>query len=349
MSEIKKNRHHYVPKFYLKNFTNNNKYICTFVVEKNKYIRNGSIRTMAQSHNLYGDTNEVEDKLCEIEMKASKIIKDIIQTKTLPTKLSLEFLQLMQFIVISDLRTLKLNEIVSEQQKRLKDSILSSINGDLDKLSNQVKEILRFDKKENSVLLLSMSSGLQYKLHDLEMCLISHNSRSREFITTDVPINKDNIFAKSLNGYSDGTGFSNLGFELFFPITPKLCLFLYDPKIYEITNSNSMNVKINDKDIDKINKYFYLNSNSNLYFSEKISEDYLKKHILSYEKHSKNKILEDSFRKHTNSKGQDSLYEFRLDSSQGKLILPFIKMTEYAKTITVKPSAGFYQRSSTLL
>ena len=59
MSEIKKNRHHYVPKFYLKNFTNNNKYICTFVVEKNKYIRNGSIRTMAQSHNLYGDTGSV--------------------------------------------------------------------------------------------------------------------------------------------------------------------------------------------------------------------------------------------------------------------------------------------------
>ncbi|MBB5887582.1 DUF4238 domain-containing protein [Lactovum miscens] len=344
MSEIKRNRHHYVPKFYLRNFSSSSKSIGTFAVEEDVYIEDASIRTMGQAQNLYGKTNEVEEELGKIETKSGEIIKEIIRSKKLPLKGSKEYLQLIYFIVISDLRTLKMNEIATEQQRRFKNAVIDGVKGDLTKISDEVKKIIDYDEKENSLILLSTASTLQKCLFDLELCLINNNSRNREFITTDSPIIKDNILAKGLNGKSSGLGFGCLGLEIYFPLSPRLCLFLYDSRVYDIGSKNKEYYIKNDKIIDKMNKYFYLNSSSNIYFSKKVTESYLRKNVVRRNKISKRELLDNSFKQFVNSKGEDSLYEFQFDILKEKLNLPFIKLTKYALHVPPNTTAGFYER-----
>ena len=74
----KKKNQHYVPKFYLRNFSNNGKNIGLFMPDKDVYRNNASIKSVAYSHFLYGEDGIVEDLLSEIESKWAIMIRKII-------------------------------------------------------------------------------------------------------------------------------------------------------------------------------------------------------------------------------------------------------------------------------
>ncbi|MFF2015236.1 DUF4238 domain-containing protein [Paenibacillus sp. NPDC058177] len=119
-----KNRQHFVPKFYLRNFSNNIKAIDTFNLTNSKYIQNSSIKDMCHRHNFYGADNRMENFLAEvIESKASLLINIILETNQFPKEIE-EYIHLYQFLLISEARNFKIAESINNSANFIARSIL---------------------------------------------------------------------------------------------------------------------------------------------------------------------------------------------------------------------------------
>ncbi len=81
-----KNNHHYVPQFYLRNFSHNKKNISMYLKSSRKFIEMANIKGQAYKQHLYGETEDLENTLMTIEHKASIVINKIINE--LQTQLS---------------------------------------------------------------------------------------------------------------------------------------------------------------------------------------------------------------------------------------------------------------------
>ena len=96
---------HYVPKFYLKLFSDNLKSIGTWYAEADKVILNASISNMASRDNLYGSNQELEECLALLEREWSITINNIIETNKILSEDDL--VSILTFITIGYSRTLK--------------------------------------------------------------------------------------------------------------------------------------------------------------------------------------------------------------------------------------------------
>ena len=103
MAEKKYN--HYIPKFYLSNFSGNSKYIDKCILSTGKIIRSAPTKSTGGKDYLYGEDGYVEDIFCQLEGIWADIIRKIIATECIPTDPE-EYAYLMQFIILSENRTL---------------------------------------------------------------------------------------------------------------------------------------------------------------------------------------------------------------------------------------------------
>jgi hypothetical protein len=104
-------------------------------------------------------------------------------------------------------------------------------------------------------------------------CKLLEPTEKSKFITSDHPvICMNQLFGEeaetSNRSYS---GFSRSGFQLILPITPVLCLFFYDPKVYKVGNKRDNLVGLNDKDVELVNSLQVQNAGQCLYSSEQDS------------------------------------------------------------------------------
>lgn len=102
-----KRRQHYVPKFYLRNFSENNKSVGIYLFKENKMIKHASINDNLWKEYYYGEDAVVENKLADYEGRWNEIISSILETESLPdTEKDLACLRF--FILIASARTLLL-------------------------------------------------------------------------------------------------------------------------------------------------------------------------------------------------------------------------------------------------
>lgn len=228
-----KKKQHYIPKFYMRNFTDNKNSISTLNIETEKYISDASIKNMFQKPNFYGEDKKLETFLdIEIEREASKIIHEIIEKKKIPTdKASKKYQRLITFVVLCEGRNLKsadsYNKFIDYTLKELlrHDPSFDDYNLDKFEIGIDNSPALNVDAiLENAPIVM-----------DLEPLLIIYKNKNRKFITSDNSLVRYNSFYLSRN-YSDrGYGLISTGLQLFLPISPELCILLYDKNIYNVT------------------------------------------------------------------------------------------------------------------
>lgn len=266
-----KNRQHYVPKFYLRNFSNSEKSIVSFNITNAKYIENASIRNMCQKNNFYGSDNRVEDFLSdEIEGKAAAIIKQILQTSTIPI-LWEEYLHLLMFILVTEARNVKMSDTVDNMADFLSKSAIS--------MNPEFKDIdlESFKVSVNNGVLMMIKAAMEMTplLTGLESVVITEKSNARKFLASDNPVIRYNHLYLSKN-YPGGFGLGTRGLLLFFPLSHDKCLLLYDNKVYNLPQLNNNELILSRaKDVDMINQLIFLNSYNNVFAHQRIKESYL--------------------------------------------------------------------------
>lgn len=338
-----KNRQHYVPKFYLRNFSENKKSIASFNVSREKFVSEASIKNMCQRHNFYGADNHIENFLGEkIEPGASRLIQNIIQTNVLPTDLE-DYMHLVLFILISEARHLK----TAESLNHTFDTVLKSAL----ELSHQFDQAdlnkyqITIDEPANLAIEQAIEQ-LELVL-DLEPLLIlERTGGTRNFITSDHPLVRYNSFylAKQING---GFGYISRGAQFFIPISPHACILLYDSNIYHIPNQENNVLKLKKaKEIDQLNHLFFLNAHNNVFCCQRTKKEYVTELNRKYRSEPKIANLEKEITKFSSNKSSEGkIIHWRSNRVQKRFNFPWLRITEFGEALEPPTHLGGLNRT----
>ncbi|MFJ6194396.1 DUF4238 domain-containing protein [Bacillus thuringiensis] len=334
-----KNRQHYVPKFYLRHFSETEKSINTFNIGNSKYISNASIRGMCQKNNFYGADNRVETFLDkEIESKAAITINNILNTNTLPR--NEDFVHFMMFILVSEARNLRYADSTDHVADYIAKLYLSGDSKfrdiDLDSFKVKLNEAANYNIE---VAIKSVPLVL-----DLEPLLIIEKTGARKFITSDNPVVRYNSFYLNKR-YPGGYGYLNRGLQFFFPISSQKCILLYDRYAYDIPNAeNGVLFLKRASDVDKLNEMFYLNAYNNVFFNQKIKQSYIEGIHKNHKKIPKIKELKREISEFQSVDSNNMLVSFGMNHVSKKINFSWMKNTEFANQLIVPSHMGGINR-----
>jgi len=256
-----KRNQHYIPQYYLRNFSINSKSVCCFNIARHKPIETASIKGQCKIKYFYGKIPTIENALNKHETLCSKVIKTIIRNQKLPERNTFEHRQLLRFIAVQHGRTKNSADVINEMVSHT----LKQMAIDSKKLT---KEQLKDVKIElNDPVLLSLNTVVKTYplLLDLKYHMFINHSKI-SFITSDNPIIFYNEYTKGIEGIGC-TGFTSVGLLIFVPLSPKILLLFYDPVIYKVGDRKLNLTSIHqENDIFYFNLLQYLNAYNNIYF-----------------------------------------------------------------------------------
>jgi len=321
----KKKNQHYVPQFYLKNFSNNGegKTVNLFNPKKGLFVKGAPIKNQSSKNYFYGRDGKVEEGLSQIENVLAPRIAEFTHSNLLPKKFSEEYFSIL---ILNDLR----NPIHIEQIK----SFLKLANQHINEFSqgkqkNLIPEITHDYAVELSLfnyeIILKICLDLNYKL------LL--NVTDNPFITCDFPTIKYNQFLEKKSVYDSITGYSTIGIQILLPINANKCLLFYDSDIYKVGNNRDTSIKLTINDVDQINVLQMLNCKENTYFNERIKESYIRKIFEKSKKYKKANIPKASSHgviKNNEIKENEQIIHFRTTDLLINMHLSQIKLTRRA-------------------
>lgn len=317
---------HYVPRFYLKNFSSNGKSLNFIHLQNGKIVIGDSIKNQCSEDYFYGNTIPIEKAFGEIETSSSVLIKKIINENYVRLAKTQEHSLLQLFVVTLHSRTKYKSEELNEIADKMAKSLLE-LHPDVDKnLLDKVE--IKLDFPLHYPILTSLT---RYHLaQDLLIHLFINESKSN-FITSDHPVIYYNKWTEEIKDYGS-VGLASKGLLIFLPLSPKKLLLLYDGSVYKIGNKRDSVSTLNDtKEVDNINLLQWLKCNNNIYFYSideqmKIKRDY----DLNIRLRQQSKV------KHQEIKNADGSKIFGAYSSK-------LKMSLKINTIKIRKQAKQYQ------
>lgn len=257
-------KHHYVPKFYLRNFATRldlppkERLQINQLDVNNLTWRSGiSLKDQYQKPYPYGREGDLEKFLGDLEGKFSSIIHGLISGRIKDFKdIDIE-MTIKYFIVLSLVRLPRQQAYLEASMNNLAERLSE---GGSPGSAGEVRAVAdNFFK-----LVVSSLPSLLVSLEGLALILIQ--SDNLEFITSDNPVIRHNQVYRRYNDTHPCLGFLASGLQIFIPISPKLVLALFDVDSYRVKGTI---VKCNDNDVRLLNNLQILNCDSSVYFSSR--------------------------------------------------------------------------------
>lgn len=265
-------KHHYVPKFLLRQFSQDLKRIDVFQIRPRKIYKNVGLSDQCYEKFYYGKGPELEDAFAKLEGEASQTIRRISEAKI--DQISYEDIGLLrQFIVYQGART----KAAAEESSRFMAAIMKEImrkrmeiEGIPEGLPENVLDM--FDLKFTSAQYTSLSAAAHSipAVYDLDLKFLVSKDES-EFILSDSPVIKCNQFSEFHPHFSKLTtgsvGLAQKGIQLFMPVSPRVCIAFYDSIVYEYGSPKRPFVFIGNVDVKLLNSLQALAADTCLYQS----------------------------------------------------------------------------------
>lgn len=273
-------KQHYVPQFYLKLFSKNEKIINVYdkISSKNLPV-NTSIESIAQSKFFYdipediANQTNVDPQLFEkifskIESESNYVIKDILnrlKNNAFKNFNSYEKSTLLEFIFFQYIRTKQTREEFSNIENVFETLFYSLLekNFPLEQYPKELYPTRKIDaediKKYHLLYLFDFFTNPEIKLIKNRLkeyiCIILENNTDKDFITSDSPV----IIFPHINKNSLNTvGLLEDGVEIIFPLSSKyLLVFLEDTYFSKILSKGKVSKGKHILPINKVNIDFY--------------------------------------------------------------------------------------------
>lgn len=255
---------HYVPQFYLRNFSGNNS-IGVYNFDIKKFIDEAAIRNNAGRDFLYGHDTDLENWFQNLEGKWATVINKILQNNKIP-KDSTEYTYLLMFIYLSDARVAEQADAF-KQHKLEKGKAFAKMMVEQGKTNLSNEDIDNLDvniERPNLVYIKGMEKIINVMS---DLCpLIIVNESDIGFITSDVPVAKYNQWFLERK-YKHPYGFGHIGFQCFVPLCSRICLCLYDDIVYRNLLGNKDRIRLYSKtNVEALNKLFLHNAYKEIYY-----------------------------------------------------------------------------------
>lgn len=251
-------RNHYVPQFYLKNFSKDRSNIRLYNFDREKELC-GPIRGQAATNNFYSP--EIEKTFGEVERRSGPVFKDLMKA---PMQVCDPYAKevLQMFVGFQSLRTQQAATASSSLEQGLVE--LSAKHGVKSKgFLEQLRQVALTDVER---VLLGIRSCAK-SMETLETCLVVNES-GKELITSDDPVVRYNQYREGITR-TGNAGWNAVGLQAFCPISPKLLAILYDPHVYKVKGFSPEKPVIVTKrpeDIIQLNALQVLHAWRNVYF-----------------------------------------------------------------------------------
>lgn len=314
----KKKRHHYIPRFYLKRFSINNegKSLGLYNLDNKKFIENAPLKKQAYENFLYGEDDDVENALAEMEDNVARMFYYWTDEKLLypPPTESNGFKLLRRFILHQAYRTPKSGSDIMDILNQGLKTVIKEFKPDL---WERMKDGTFIHK--NPVLFGLFHAIKHEHLLGFLDCKFLVNLSLLPFITSDSPVILYNQLMEQADNYMGATALVAKGLQIFYPIHPRLMICLYDSNIYDF--GNGCDDYCSTESIDEIHQLNGLqlsNCKSQLFFNESISKEYIEElceHFEEYRKTSQNinKIINKGSRKFLFTSSEDIQINLDLD------------------------------------
>lgn len=306
-------KHHFVPQFYLKNFSVNGKSVSLFNRKTLRTVITAPIKTQCYRDYFYGKDLSLEKTLGILEGKIAHLLRSICTNLCIPSRSDEEYNGLMLYIAVQSSRT----TYAADEMSQIRD--LSSQDGYLKPLRDSEKPATAM---VHVVRALAGFYSLSSKL------LVNHTSE--EFITSDNPCVYYNILAEKMN-MGNGCHINSVGLIIILPISPQVSVVLYDERIYKLGGKSDQIIDMTNKtDVIELNKLQFVSSEQNVYFSA-LGFNALKYHQMSQRFYRKSKL---------NIHERQSKFDFnasRINIETG-LNLTFLTLKKRAKQLIKSPN-----------
>lgn len=256
-------KHHYVPKFYLKRFSENTKSIGLYNLEKKLKVARAPLKSQCYQDYFYGKDQVTEKVLCQLEGEIAALYKSIDEHASLPPILSEEHIAFVISVIIQYGRT----KYSADSLDEINDKFIKHVYRD--KIEAEVDDVNLDDYFVGieDVAKYSMGLFVQQYPHtlDLNYKLIINKTKT-EFVTSDNPV----VFYNQLllnNNAGSNTGLAVKGLQVFLPLSPDKLVMMYDHNVYRVGKDRVGVIEItNDQDIYNINALQMVSCYENIYF-----------------------------------------------------------------------------------
>lgn len=218
--------HHYVPRFYLRNFSRSGKSVDLFNVDSQRLIKNAPIKGQCCRDYFYGKNLENEKSLSAIEGQVADLFRIINKRVRLPHYFTAGHLLLCFHIATQAYRTQYAADAVNE----VADGMIREILKHDRRVTQDMLAQGKFGYDDPALISIAHAVQIYPLLMDLE-CRVLLAPQGTEFITSDNPVV---MYNKFMLWRTDGsnTGIASKGLQIFFPVWPFLTLVMYDRDVY---------------------------------------------------------------------------------------------------------------------
>lgn len=254
-------KQHFLPRFYMKGFSPDEKNIWTYRIDDKKLIGYVPYKNQCQSSYFYGEDLSLEKRLSEMENNWNSVFKIIFEAKELHDR---DFKYIKQFAIYQYQRTAaelefeqdSLSETIFETAKSKLNH--SHVQYDIKKLKEECDELAQ--KKISPTQTLKYCDSLLEIIDDLKVLVINYKT-DHQLLFSDSPIIMMNPF------FMPGVGYGVIGLVIVFPVSPNQLVVLYDSKIYSRYRENSYITSYDENEVVKLNELQLVSAHKLLYSS----------------------------------------------------------------------------------
>lgn len=250
--------HHFVPQFYLRQFSPDRRSLAVLHKASGRVFDCAPIRGQCAINNFHGWHPDAEKSLSVLESASAAVIARILANEKLPPSGSDDRDTLNLHVALQALRTQTMassNDAMAERFVRLMaqgDEAMKDVDFDRFRIGHQYP----------AALPIRIALETYPSLGSLDGCLLRAGVGCN-FVTSDNPIVLYNS-ALSDVWWQGVTGLDSEGLQIFFPISTKFCVYLFDPKIYKSASNTYLRI-LSEEDLNKILALITLNSNKAIY------------------------------------------------------------------------------------
>jgi hypothetical protein len=260
-------RDHFVPQHYLRQFRfERTEQIAVALIAPFRLCGLGGINRQCQEGYFYEKDTALNNLLWQAETDIAPVLMNVTRSRDFDSK---ERVAMNLLAVILNTRTRRAVEEAKVYPKHIAYEVIKSAieTGQLPEPKGGWKEgMMDFSGVpghlfQNTVLPCFM------EMQTLE-CKLLEAPVGSFFITCDHPVVLLNQFCAHLEGNRSFVGFNRSGFQLVMPISPSLCLFFYDARVYRVGSRGRRLLQIGSEDVELINALQIQSADKCLYFHD---------------------------------------------------------------------------------
>lgn len=254
-------KHHYVPRFYLKRFSPDERSISLWNVRNRIKVTSANLKHQCYKDYFYGKELKVEKALGLVEGHAAHIFRFIDEYRTPPSHGSREHLTLVLYMLMQYGRTAYSADALDEMNDKMMKHLLgpkAEADGiDLSKVTIGIKDSAQYS--------LGMVTQFYPLMLDLG-CKLILNETSAEFVASDNPVVLYNQLL-SFRNHGSNTGLASKGLQVFLPISSSKLLIFYDHESYSVGAMSKPFVQVTSpRDVYELNTLQMISAYENVYF-----------------------------------------------------------------------------------